>query len=162
MGDGKASSGERLRSRSFGRPYSEARSTAGAGWSEWAMAGGPLVRVLESLCGKAKRLEQEIGALEVEHVGGDGFDDLVEGRIHGEHVFERRKLEVEALVTGAVLGYAHESGAMMKVIEAKISVGDGGGVADTAVVVDVGASSEFHDAPRKAFSYQPSVARKVA
>ena len=57
------------------------------------------------------------------------------------------QLQVEALVAGAELGHAQDPGTVPEVVEAKVTVGDGGRVADAAIVVDVGASTVFHGAP---------------
>ena len=106
-------------------------------------AGGPLVGPLQVLGCGAHGLEQEVGALEVEHVGGDGLDQLVEGRLHGEHVFQRGKAEVEALAAGAELGHAHEAGAVAEMEGAVALSADGDGVASAAVVVEMGTGTKW-------------------
>ncbi len=110
--------------------------------------GGPLVG-LEQVAGRDVQYTNEaVGALEFDHVGGEGLGELSERRLHSEHRFERRELQVEALAAGAILGHAHEPGTVPEVMKAKVTVGDGGGVADAAVVVNVSASFVFgHESP---------------
>ena len=69
---------------------------------------------------------------------GEDLGELGKRRLHGGHGFERRKLQVEALTAGAVLSHAHDAGTVAEMVEAKVSVGDGGRVADVAIVADVG------------------------
>jgi len=69
-------------------------------------AGLPVVRGLEVLRSGAQGREEEVGALEVDHVGGNGLDELGEGRLHGVHRFQRRQLELDELVASAGLGHA--------------------------------------------------------
>src|SRR5271166_2015686 len=105
-------------------------------------AGRPLVARQQELGGCAQGGEEKVGSLEVDHVGGDGLDQLVEGRLHGKHVFEGRELEVKALVAGAGLGHAQETGAVAQMIGAVVAAMSGGGVASAAVVVGVSAGCE--------------------
>ena len=106
-------------------------------------AGGPLVGPLQVLGCGAHGLEQEMGALEVEHVSGHGLDELVEGRLHGEHVFQRGEAEVEALAAGAELGHAKLAGAVAEMEGAVALSADGDGVASAAVVVEMGTGTKW-------------------
>ena len=106
-------------------------------------AGGPLVGPPEVLGCAAYGLQQEMGALEVEHVGGDGLDQMVECRLHGEHVFQRGKAEVEALAAGAELGHAHEASAVAEMEGTVALSADGDGVASAAVVVEMGTGTKW-------------------
>ena len=80
-----------------------------------------------------------MGALEVDHVGGNGVGELGESRLHGEHGFERREREIEPLVAGASLGHAKLAGPASQMKGAVVAALDGGRVAGVPVVVDVGA-----------------------
>ena len=68
------------------------------------------------------------------------------------HGLKRRKAQVEAFAACAILGDAHEPGTVAEVVEAKVAVGDGGRVADAAILLDIGASTVFHGAPSKDLS----------
>jgi hypothetical protein len=53
-------------------------------------AGLPLVGRLEALRGEAQGLKEEVGALEIDHIGSDGLDEMVKSRHHGGHGFDGR------------------------------------------------------------------------
>ena len=112
-------------------------------------AGRPLVGLEEVAGSDVEHANEAVGALEFDHVGGEGLGELGERRLYGVHGFERREYQVEALAAGAILGHAHEAGTVVEVVEAKVTVGDGGRVADVAVVVDVSASAVVHGAPQE-------------
>ena len=93
---GKATSGGTLRSRFSGRPYSASKFSYFSGWG-WRLvvvvgAGVPGLGILEVVSGLAQRGEEEVRALEVDHVGGNGLDELRERGLHGVHVFQRRQV----------------------------------------------------------------------
>ena len=116
-------------------------------------AGQPFVGRLESLRGEAQGLEQEVGALEVDHVGGDGLDELIDRREHGGHGLNRRQFQVEAFHAGAGLGRAKLTGAIAQMKGAIVAVFDGDGVASAAGVVEMIASFVGHRSPRTVSSF---------
>src|SRR5271165_4801162 len=100
-------------------------------------AGLPCGWILEIVGGHAQRGEDELGALGIDHVGGQGFDDLSERGLYGVHVFQRRQVEMEMLAAGAGLGHAHEASAVAEVVAAVVAAGDGGGAAVVSIVVEM-------------------------
>jgi hypothetical protein len=66
-----------------------------------------------------------VGALGIDHVSGQGFDDLRERGLHGVHVFQRRQVKIEALAAGALLRPAHLASAMTQVITTKFAAANG-------------------------------------
>jgi hypothetical protein len=96
---------------------------------------------------ETKHRHQRMGAFEVDHVGGDGFGELRERRLHGVHVFERRQLDVEALGASASLGQAELPRPIVKMMGTIFLVFGSDGIASAAGVVGVSAGTKWfsHD-----------------
>ena len=101
--------------------------------------GLPFVGMAEVEGHEAEHGEQGVSALEVDHVGGEGLGDLGQRRLHGEHVFEGREMDVEALGTGAGLGQTKLAGAVAKMVRTVFLVFGSHRVASAAGVVEVSA-----------------------
>ena len=97
--------------------------------------------------GKAQHGEKPVGALQVDHVGGERLAELGERRLHRVHVFQRRKLQEPTLLAGAVLGHAKHAGPAAEMVSAVVAVFGGGRATGVPIVVNVSASFVFHEAP---------------
>jgi hypothetical protein len=95
-------------------------------------------------------VEEGVGSFGVDEVAGEGVDDLGEGELHGEPVFQGRQADDVAAVQKVPLGDHGGAVEGMAFVEplvevAKVEVGEGDGVALEAIGLDVTTKIGLHD-----------------